>query len=516
MAEIKKYLLIKPDNYLSIYTDIQNKPPYLNVVKKFAYFIFREGLYKTIKKTISKKIEVMFNKQRCFIIASFSREILKETFDFIGIGTQYSERLKTFKFHKGLIFINKNKLSLTSVKDLFLKNTSLLEELINYDIDSGLELDTDTRNKLINLIEQTDIIDRENIINTLKPDCTENVYKVYNTKNKFNRNLIILGCGDYVRSYVIPQIRYVNKYMVVDYNARLAEYIARTNRFSNYATDYRDILDDIKEVINPVAIIATYHSTHTEIAEAIYEANKNSIIFIEKPVAVNKEQFKDIKKIIEEGAKIEIGFNRRYIDWVNMVKHLLQNSQKPKFINITIKEVKINRNHWYLWNNQGTRITGNLCHWLDLIIYWLPFEICEITLLNSKVSRDSIVLGITLSDGSLVNIMISEEGNSLRGVQENYEIRFDDTTIIINDFLKMTILDKGRVVKKIKIKRDKGHDKMYKTFFKQMANNHFKPYYNYDDIEKVINLTHNITQMFLNGVRNVKYGGYYEATSTKS
>lgn len=504
-TKLERHLVVKPDNFLSIYTNNENRPLYTDKVRKLLYFIFREGLCKSIRKILSKEIESTFNKKKCLIIASFCQQISNKNYELIAIGMQYSERLEAFKFHKDLVFINKNKLSLASIKDSLLKDKVLLEELVNYDADSGLDLNKETIRKLIELIEQTDVTNRDEIIEETRGrfcclPCNKDSRTVPLSQNKFNKNLIILGCGDYVRSYVIPQIRHVNKYMLVDYNAGLAEYIARKNGFSCYAADHRNILDSLRDVVNPVAIIATYHSTHAEIAKAIYEANKNSSIFIEKPVVVEKEQLTIVKELIQKGAKIEVGFNRRYIDWVDVVKKLLQNSQEPKFISINIKEVKINSNHWYLWANQGTRITGNLCHWLDLIVYWLPYEISEITLLNSNINKDSLALGISLSDGSLVNIMVSEEGNSLRGVQENYEIRFGDTTIIINDFLKMTILDKGRVITKVKIRRDKGHDKMYENFFKQMATGHFEPYYSYDDMEKVVNLTHNITQMFINNI----------------
>lgn len=501
----KKHLIIKPDNFLSIYTYAENRPHYTDKVRKLLYFIFREGLCKSIRKILSKEIESTFNKKKCLIIASLYQQTSKKNYELIAIGMQFSERLDAFKFHKDLVFINKNKLSLASIKHSLLKDKVLFEELVNYDADSGLNLNKDTKRRLIALIEQTDVENREEIIDELKSDYMQAVFKVHNNKNKFNKNLIILGCGDYVRSYVIPQTRHVNKYMLVDYNAELAEHIARKNGFSCYATHHRNILDNLRDVVNPVAIIATYHSTHAEIAKAIYEANKNSSIFIEKPVVVGKEQLTIVKELIHKGARIEAGFNRRYIDWVILVKDILQNSQEPKFISINIKEVKINSNHWYLWANQGTRITGNLCHWLDLIVYWLPYEITEITLLNSSINKDSLALGISLSDGSLVNIMVSEDGNSLRGVQENYEIRFGDTTIIITDFLKMTILDKGRVITKVKIRRDKGHDKMYEKFFNQMATDHFEAYYSYNDMEKVVNLTHDITHMFLNTIKHVKY-----------
>jgi predicted dehydrogenase len=218
-----------------------------------------------------------------------------------------------------------------------------------------------------------------------------------------------------------------------------------------------------------VAIIASYHSDHASLANKVFNHNPSTFIFIEKPPAVTLEDLSKLIELYNKGAKIEIGFNRRFINHSKYVKQQVQN--RVVIITCSIKEVNINPNHWYLWKNQGTRITGNCVHWFDLANFWIGSMPVEVNLISNPKDSESCAISVLYSNGSILNITASDKGNSLRGVQETIEIRYENETIFIDDFLSLThIKSNGFKARKLNFFRDKGHHSMYKNFMKIINN----------------------------------------------
>jgi len=86
------------------------------------------------------------------------------------------------------------------------------------------------------------------------------------------------------------------------------------------------------------------------------------------------------------------------------------NLSRPLIFSAIVKEPKIPQTHWYFWQNQGTRITGNVCHWIDLAFFLIGSRVTEINLLNTG---DSVSIGLVFQDGSLATIVASDIGTWL-------------------------------------------------------------------------------------------------------
>ncbi len=50
-------------------------------------------------------------------------------------------------------------------------------------------------------------------------------------------------------------------------------------------------------------------------------------------------------------------------------KAMLSCCNGPLTMTCIVKELRLPKSHWYYWSTQGTRIAGNLCHWIDLGAY---------------------------------------------------------------------------------------------------------------------------------------------------
>jgi predicted dehydrogenase len=166
---------------------------------------------------------------------------------------------------------------------------------------------------------------------------------------------------------------------------------------------------------------------------------------------------------------VEIGFNRRYHPLIRKARARLQQESGPTSISCTVKELTFQEDHWYFWPNQGTRITGNLCHWIDLAIYLIHGNPTPISVtLSPRIpgtepgSDEERVLTVTFEDGSLLTVLGTTRGDDIRGVQEQMDIRRGHTTITIDDLWKYRVRQDGIERFSRTLFRDKAHTTMYR------------------------------------------------------
>ena len=260
----------------------------------------------------------------------------------------------------------------------------------------------------------------------------------------------------------------------------------------------------LSKTVKPVALIATYHSDHAQLAADLFAINPETIIFIEKPPVVTLRDLEILIDLYNTKAKIEIGFNRRFTNFSNYVKR--KTIGKKIIVTCSVKEVLVNETHWYLWPNQGTRITGNAVHWFDLATMWIESIPIEINFLSHRDDEENAAISILYNDGSIFNLTVSDKGNSLRGVQEKIEVRFDNESIFIDDFTSLThIRDNGAKTVKRKWHRDKGHSKMYRNFVKNIDQS-LPSDYTVSDLIKTSIVTISASQMLKNKERNKNIG----------
>ncbi|MEB8389483.1 hypothetical protein OO012_19950, partial [Rhodobacteraceae bacterium KMM 6894] len=125
--------------------------------------------------------------------------------------------------------------------------------------------------------------------------------------------VFIYGLGDYSRVYIAPNIKKLKKIFCVDYVSIISSFYKKKYGYSYNGIVPQDSYHVLSKVSKPMAIIATYHSDHTRIAEEIYHQNPKSLIFIEKPPCVTLKDITDLANLYRKGANIEIGYNRRFI-----------------------------------------------------------------------------------------------------------------------------------------------------------------------------------------------------------
>lgn len=438
----------------------KDRPEVSNKFRKILFFILKEGVFKTYRKIKSKKTNRFTdNKFYTLVVISLQNKI------YGNLSIQYTENSDDFIISNRFFEVRSD----VQIND-FLIHKERFNQFVSHSNHSAIPIPE-------------------------IPEGPEN-------DKEYTDGVFLFGLGDYSRVFIAPQIRNLTKICCVDYNIHLSRHFQTTYKFNDSGLVPQDSYGLLNKTQNPLAIIATYHSDHARLAKEITDINPNSYVFIEKPPCVTLEDLDILLELYSKGLKIEIGYNRRYIPINQKTREWFRN--KTKVINISVKEIKINDNHWYFWQNQGTRITGNLTHWIDLATYWIDEKPIEMTMLPSIAGDETIGLSILYDKGSLVNISVSDKGNSLKGVQEIIEIRTGEETVLINDYMSMRKTNaKGKLVKTNFKKRDKGHERMYKELIKSYNDNNPTKYPEKDLIYTTI-ITFFAAKMFRENIRHME------------
>jgi predicted dehydrogenase len=283
--------------------------------------------------------------------------------------------------------------------------------------------------------------------------------------------LFLAGAGTYPCAYALPAFARAGIPFdtVIEINPARAAFVARRFGFANADTDAARGLRRLADYEAPLLVVATYHSTHAALADVALSINPNTRILLEKPPVATLDQLRRLDRHRRDGAYVEIGYNRRHIAMTERARERLATQDGPLTITCIAKIPRIPESHWYFWPAQGTRVTGNACHWIDIGRYFIKAAPERLLLVGpDEGTVDPISIVVTYADGSRLTVLVTDCGSSLRGVQEFIELRRGDMTVTIDDFLSLKVqAGAGQSVSR-RLIRDKGHDRMYARFIENV------------------------------------------------
>ncbi len=282
-----------------------------------------------------------------------------------------------------------------------------------------------------------------------------------------NLNIGFIGAGSFAQNTLLPILK--GNYLlntVVTHHGNTSYYVAKKFGFINASTNPLDILNNSQ--INTV-FITTHHNTHADYVIKSLESGKH--VFVEKPLCLNNEELETIKSVYNKHASqyLLVGFNRRFSPFAKKIRDILQAQQK-KAILIRVNAGSIPADHWIQDKNiGGGRIIGEVCHFIDFasFIAQSPIKTVFASALNDTQNlQDTVTISLTFDNESIASISYFSNG-SKQIPKEYIEIYADGTTIIIDDFKKMTIAEKTK--QKIKLStQDKGHKNEINSFIESI------------------------------------------------
>jgi predicted dehydrogenase/threonine dehydrogenase-like Zn-dependent dehydrogenase len=284
-------------------------------------------------------------------------------------------------------------------------------------------------------------------------------------------NLGLIGAGNYASRVLMPIFKKANIVLntIVSSGGVNSVHHGKNIGFSFASSDVNDIWKNDK--INTVAIV-TQHDTHAQLVISAIKANKN--IFVEKPLAIKKDDIEIIKDLLKSDIKLMVGFNRRFAKHSIKLKELLKPIKKPKSIIMTINAGFIPQNHWTQDKELGGgRIIGEACHFIDLMRFYIGTLITSYSVVAMKdpadinSTPDKVTINLSFKDGSFGSIhYLSNGGPSFP--KERIEVFCNNSIIQIDNFRKMKGYNWPGFKKMNLWNQDKGQTKCIEEFIKSI------------------------------------------------
>lgn len=290
-----------------------------------------------------------------------------------------------------------------------------------------------------------------------------------NTKPLETFNIGFIGAGSFAQSYLIPNVRkFGNLDTVVTKNGLNTKNVAQKFGFNRASSNISDIIEN--ESINTV-FIATQHDTHAKFVIAGLNANKS--VFVEKPLAMTREELDEIIKNYSKSVSpfLMVGFNRRFANISGIAKETFANIGEPLVMNFRVNAGYIPKDHWTQTVAGGGRIIGEICHFIDLMQYFTDSEPVKvfaecISSSNAKIKNDdNISIILKFANGSVGNLVYVANGDKAL-TKERFEIYGGTKVFIIDDFSKGLLFHNNK--EKLFKTTGKGHTQEIEAFFNNL------------------------------------------------
>ncbi len=259
------------------------------------------------------------------------------------------------------------------------------------------------------------------------------------------KTVSLIGCGQFAFSSLcfFVQKNRGNVFLdAFDVDLEQARSLSRYYGFTAAATA-NDLLN------NPAArvlYVASNHASHTDYA--IGGLRRGLDVYVEKPVSVTYDQFVRLSAAQQMATgRLFAGYNRPYAAAIQTLRRRVESQPGAGgfSLNYFISGHQISADHWYRHPNEGTRVCGNLGHWIDLTVYiwqWrgLPSRIAiQLAWANPGEPDDNLCVTFTTDRHDVVSMMLTARSEPFEGINEAINLQYGDLIARIDDFRSMTI-----------------------------------------------------------------------------
>jgi predicted dehydrogenase/threonine dehydrogenase-like Zn-dependent dehydrogenase len=288
-------------------------------------------------------------------------------------------------------------------------------------------------------------------------------------------NIGFIGAGNFAQSSLLPYL--VKSGLTLTGVATLspahAQKVMEKFGFCSCTTDPMKILDD---TATGTVFIATRHDSHAQFVCEALQRGKN--VFVEKPLAISHDQLSNVVKAWNEGPQgvvLLTGFNRRFSKPWRDIKEWFADNLEPFTMMYRVNAGPLPPNHWLLSPDQGGRIMGEVCHFIDCLQFVTgakPVRVFAESAWSDRESShhgDNSTITVSFSDGSVGTIVYVAEGDP--SVEKEYcEISAGGKTAIMKNFSKVFFVH-NRKTRKRRYDGTKGHREEVNHFVEMIAKN---------------------------------------------
>jgi len=256
----------------------------------------------------------------------------------------------------------------------------------------------------------------------------------------------LIGAGDYAKSMLLPNFKTAGAEFqaIATASGVNARSVGEQYGFRFCASGAADVINDAD--VNLV-VIASRHASHAALVRQALEAGK--YVFVEKPLATHDQDLDEVMAIAAAGSGLMVGFNRRFSPLSREAFHFFKDRQSPLSINYRVNAGRIPPNHWFNDANEGGRLIGEVCHFIDLV-HFITGSLTARVFAEAVADRnaqstneDSVFVTLRLRDGSNASIAYLSEGDKALP-KERMEIFGGGKSFVIDDFRSATAYENGR------------------------------------------------------------------------
>ena len=277
----------------------------------------------------------------------------------------------------------------------------------------------------------------------------------------------VVGAGNFSKMTLMPALAKTDAVIecISDLDGAMAKHLAVKYNVARITTNYKELFENPK--INGVLLPLT-HNLHASFVMEALRAGKH--VFVEKPLAMNAAEVRDIVKVAREhpGQIIMVGFNRRFSPHTQKAKALLAGRSEPLCMNMLVNAGYIPPESWvHNMNLGGGRIIGEACHFMDLMVFLTGSKITTVSsaMVGGGVAtrEDKMSIVLRFEDGSIGSV--NYFSNGAKSYPKELLQVFSNNRVLEIDNFRRTVGYGFSGFKRFKTSRqDKGHTAEFDAF----------------------------------------------------
>jgi predicted dehydrogenase/threonine dehydrogenase-like Zn-dependent dehydrogenase len=275
-----------------------------------------------------------------------------------------------------------------------------------------------------------------------------------------------IGAGNFARTMLLPRLTQesdVTLTGVATATGSSGKHVAAKFGFGYCTSDYHELLDDPR---TNTLFIATRHQTHARMACEGLQHGK--VVFVEKPLALTTEELRPVLEAAREpGARLMVGFNRRFSPLVTFARDALKKCSGPAAITYRVNAGPLPHDHWFRDAGEGGRLLGEGCHFIDLLLHLArsrPETVHAVSLgKEAGVLADSFAVTLAFENGAIGQVLYAGNGDPSYP-KERLELFAEGMVAVIDDFRQAEVIRGGKSRKLRLPRQDKGHAEEIRRF----------------------------------------------------
>lgn len=306
----------------------------------------------------------------------------------------------------------------------------------------------------------------------------------------------VVGAGEFARSVLLPALRRRKDVQFVSVAATSPASCSRAAKQFGFVRATTTAAEVWNAADVDAVIIATRHDTHGTYAAAALDAGK--AVFLEKPLAINREELGAIRDALGRGGLLQVGFNRRFSPLTMALRDHVAGSRL--MMQYRVNAGYVPPAHWTRDPAiGGGRVIGEVCHFLDLLTFLAGRAPHHWSGLggprDADGARDGVTLLLDYGDAGTATLAYATAPTS--GMQkERIEILATRRAAVLEDFRTLELWTDGRVRRLGGRRTQKGFEEEIDAFVQTVLGRR-PPVQAYDELAGLSELTFEISLRLL-------------------